>query len=79
VPVTPFHGGLGLLGKGLAGARFSFVQPFAPFSEANPLYDLISLAALHGSLVICGFVGTVLWLRHHVRQTRNPRRPRAPR
>jgi hypothetical protein len=25
MPVTPFHGGVGLLGKGLAGPRFSFV------------------------------------------------------
>jgi cytochrome bd-type quinol oxidase subunit 2 len=163
MPVTPFHGGLGLLGKGLAGPRFSFiafcatqvaidlesgyhllrgdwpvhrlfhtaigatlvcafvvlalrwlaartrgplrddlaslvpragalvaigagvlghlvpdaimhfdVQPLAPFSEANPLYDLVSLTTLHWGLVICGAVGTVLWLRH-VRQARDAR------
>ena len=164
MPVTPFHGGLGLLGKGLAGPRFSFVafcatqvaidlesgyhlwrgdwpvhrffhtvvgatlvctavvlalrrltprtrgllradlgalvplsgalvavaagvlghlvpdaimhfdvQPLAPLSEANPLYDLVSLGVLHGGLVICGVVGTVLWLRHHVRPARDAR------
>lgn len=36
------------------------IQPFAPFSEANPLLGIVSLDALHGSCVISGIAGIII-------------------
>ena len=46
----------------------SDVRLFAPLSDANPLYGLVPLAALHWSLILAGVVGTVLVVRN-IRRT----------
>ena len=46
------------------GIMHSDVRPFAPLSEANPLYRLVSLAALHWSLIAAGIFGALLLARN---------------
>ncbi len=66
----------GVLGHLIPDGIMHFdVRPLAPFSDANPLYDRLSLTALHAALVICGFAGAVVWLwRHGNSAVRRPRR-----
>jgi membrane-bound metal-dependent hydrolase YbcI (DUF457 family) len=45
------------------------IRPFAPFSQANPLYHLISMGTLHLSCVVGGAGGLLLLgLRHLARR-----------
>jgi len=39
------------------------ITPIAPFSDANPLYGVISLRALHLCCIIAGVIGLAFWLR----------------
>ncbi len=67
VPVTITTIVLGVGGHLIPdGIMHSDVRPFAPFSEANPLYDFASLAALHASMVAAGILGTLL-VAHNAR------------
>lgn len=46
----------------LDALKHADVQPFAPWSTANPAYDLLSLSVLHGICVACAGVALiVLW------------------
>jgi len=38
------------------------IRPFAPFSNANGLYEVISLPALHGTCAILGVAGLAAWI-----------------
>jgi hypothetical protein len=53
------------------GIMHSDVRPFAPLSDANPLYGLVSLAALHWSLVAAGILGALL-LAHRAHRSGSP-------
>ncbi len=45
------------------------VAPFAPFSEANPFYDLISRATLYIALVALGAIGGAILAIAYMRRT----------
>jgi len=38
----------------------SDIRPYAPFSESNPLLNVVTLGALHWSCVLAGVVGLAL-------------------
>ena len=44
----------------LDGIMHNDVRPFAPFSSANPLLDIVSLPALHATLVLAGVIGLLV-------------------
>jgi membrane-bound metal-dependent hydrolase YbcI (DUF457 family) len=50
------------------------IEPFAPFSTANPLLGAVFLNTLHGFCLVAGFVGAaVIGLRHFlIERKRNP-------
>ncbi|MBI5381191.1 MAG: hypothetical protein HZA31_04760 [Opitutae bacterium] len=49
------------------------LRPWAPFSDANPLYALGSLGTLHGACVITGLVGLIVITVRYVHTSRNQR------
>jgi hypothetical protein len=46
------------------GIMHSDVRPFAPLTDANPLYAIVSLATLHWSLIVMGIIGATLLVRN---------------
>lgn len=46
----------------LDGIMHPDIQPFQPFTTANPLHELISLGGLHGACVVAGLLGLLLLL-----------------
>jgi hypothetical protein len=63
---------IGVLGHLIPdGIMHSDVRPFAPLSDANPLYSLVSLSALHWSLVATGILGALLLARRTNRGLRS--------
>jgi hypothetical protein len=55
-------GGLlgGLTHPLLDGIMHADIQPFRPFSEANPLYQAVGLGPLHLACVLAGLIGLAL-------------------
>lgn len=52
---------LGVLGHIIPdGIMHSDIQPFSPFTELNPMHELIPVGALHIALVIAGGIGWFL-------------------
>lgn len=48
----------------LDGIMHRDLQPFAPWSEENPLLGLLSVGVLHEVCMVCGVVGVAIyWLR----------------
>jgi membrane-bound metal-dependent hydrolase YbcI (DUF457 family) len=47
----------------LDGIMHADLRPFAPWSDANPMLDLIPLAALHLGCVGAGVLGALIFLR----------------
>lgn len=45
----------------LDGIMHQDLQPFAPWSSANPFLGWVGLAALHGFCMIAGVVGLIAW------------------
>jgi hypothetical protein len=45
------------------------VRPFAPFSSANPLLDIVTLPALHAGLVMAAVIGIVVLSIRATRRT----------
>jgi hypothetical protein len=57
---------LGVIGHVLPdGIMHSDMRPLAPISEANPVYEMISVGRLHLALIFFGMVGLLLL---HMRQ-----------
>jgi membrane-bound metal-dependent hydrolase YbcI (DUF457 family) len=53
---------LGVLGHVIPDAiMHDDVRPFAPLTDENPFFGLVSLSALHLALVVAGVLGAVLW------------------
>ena len=51
----------GVVGHVVPDAMMHYdVRPFAPFSDANPFYEFVSLGALHLGLVVAGFLGALV-------------------
>jgi len=46
----------------LDGIMHSDIEPFQPWTAANPLHGAVSLAVLHLGCLLCGVVGLVLLL-----------------
>jgi hypothetical protein len=46
----------------LDGIMHSDIEPFQPWTAANPLHGVVGLAALHLGCLIAGVVGLVLLL-----------------
>jgi hypothetical protein len=67
-------GALSILGHVIPDAvMHGDVRPFAPISDANPLFAVVPLPILHWALVISGVVGSVLMLGRWARRGRNRR------
>src|SRR2546423_5583700 len=52
----------GLFHSVLDGIMYSDIRPFRPFSNANPLYDLVSVRILYLFCIVTGVVGAALLL-----------------
>ncbi|MGW8394180.1 hypothetical protein [Pseudoduganella sp. HUAS MS19] len=46
----------------------SDIRPFAPFSDANPLWRIIPLDALHWSCVVAGAIGVAILILRKMRR-----------
>jgi len=57
----------------LDGVMHADITPWAPFSDANPLYRLVSLEALHGFCVWAGVLGLAILGVRHLRSSRRRR------
>lgn len=65
---------IGVLGHLIPdGIMHADVRPFAPFTDENPLYGIVSLAVLHWSLIVGGAVGGMLVLARHLLEGRGRR------
>ena len=63
LPIAAWSGIFGgLLHSVLDGIMHSDMRPFRPFSDANPLYGLVSLRTLYLFCIITGLVGAALLL-----------------
>lgn len=60
----------GIFHSVLDGIMHADIRPFRPFTEANPLYELVSLRVLYLFCIITGLVGGVLILAQERRQRR---------
>jgi membrane-bound metal-dependent hydrolase YbcI (DUF457 family) len=60
----------GIFHSVLDGIMYADIRPFRPFTDANPLYELVSLRALYLFCIITGLVGGVLILAQLRRQRR---------
>ena len=52
----------GIFHSVLDGIMYADIRPFRPFSDANPLYGLVSVRALYLFCIITGLVGAALLL-----------------
>ena len=60
----------GIFHSVLDGIMHEDIHPFRPFTDANPLYELVSLRVLYLFCIITGLVGGVLILAQERRQRR---------
>jgi hypothetical protein len=60
----------GIFHSVLDGIMHEDIRPFRPFTDANPLYGLVSLRVLYLFCIITGLVGGVLILAQERRQRR---------
>jgi hypothetical protein len=60
----------GIFHSVLDGIMYADIGPFRPFTDANPLYELVSLRVLYLFCIITGLVGGVLILAQLRRQRR---------
>lgn len=60
----------GIFHSVLDGIMHSDIRPFRPFTDANPLYELVSLRVLYLFCIITGLLGGVLILAQERRQRR---------
>jgi hypothetical protein len=60
----------GILHSVLDGIMHADIRPFRPFTDANPLYGLVSLRVLYLVCIITGFVGAALLLARERRSRR---------
>ncbi len=60
----------GIFHSVLDGIMHADIRPFRPFTDANPLYELVSLRVLYLFCIITGLVGGVLILAQERRQRR---------
>jgi hypothetical protein len=64
---------LGVIGHVIPdGVMHADVRPFAPITDGNPFFGLVSLAVLHAALVVGGLVGGLVWLVRAVGAERPP-------
>jgi hypothetical protein len=71
LPVAVMSGTFGgIFHSVLDGIMHADMHPFRPFSQANPLYDLVSIQILYTFCIITGVVGAALLLAWQ----RRPRR-----
>jgi hypothetical protein len=54
----------------LDGIMYADIRPFRPFTEANPLYELVSIRTLYLFCTITGLVGAALLLARERRSRR---------
>ena len=60
----------GIFHSVLDSIMYADIRPFRPFTDANPLYELVSLRVLYLFCIITGLVGGVLILAQERRQRR---------
>jgi hypothetical protein len=60
----------GIFHSVLDGIMHEDIRPFRPFTDANPLYDLVSVRVLYLFCIITGLLGAVLLLARERRQRR---------
>jgi hypothetical protein len=60
----------GIFHSVLDGIMHADMRPFRPFTDANPLYGLVSLRVLYLFCIITGFVGAALLLARERRSRR---------
>ena len=60
----------GMFHSVLDGIMYADIRPFRPFSDANPLYGLVSVSALYLFCIITGLVGAALLLAWERRSKR---------
>jgi membrane-bound metal-dependent hydrolase YbcI (DUF457 family) len=56
----------------LDGIMHADMRPFAPWSDANPLFQVISLSTLHWACVMTGVVGLGILLRSEASSKSEP-------
>lgn len=72
LPIAAWSGIFGgLLHSVLDGIMHADMRPFRPFTDANPLYGLVSLRALYLFCIITGLVGAALLLARERRARRS--------
>ena len=57
----------------LDGLMHADIEPFQPFTAANPLHALVGVPALHAGCIVAGVLGAVLLLMRLPRASRTPR------
>jgi hypothetical protein len=60
----------GIFHSMLDGIMYADIRPFRPFTEANPLYELVSIRTLYLFCTITGLVGAALLLARERRSRR---------
>jgi hypothetical protein len=60
----------GIFHSVLNGIMYADIRPFRPFTEANPLYELVSIRTLYLFCTITGLVGAALLLARERRSRR---------
>ena len=71
LPIAAISGAFGgIFHSVLDGIMHADIRPFRPFTDANPLYELVSLRVLYLFCIITGLVGGVLILAQERRQRR---------
>lgn len=60
----------GIFHSVLDGIMYADIRPFRPFTEANPLYELVSIRTLYLFCTITGLVGAALLLARERRSRR---------
>jgi hypothetical protein len=60
----------GIFHSVLDGIMHADIRPFRPFTDANPLYGLVSLRVLYLFCIVTGFVGAALLLARERRSRR---------
>jgi hypothetical protein len=60
----------GIFHSVLDGIMHEDIRPFRPFTDANPLHDLVSIQVLYLFCIITGLLGAVLLLARERRQRR---------
>ncbi|MFL5488123.1 MAG: hypothetical protein ACJ8AJ_06520 [Gemmatimonadaceae bacterium] len=63
LPIAAASGAFGgVFHSVLDGIMHADMRPFRPFTDANPLYDLVSVRVLYLFCIVTGFVGAALLL-----------------